>query len=157
MSQPQQLLNNLHDIHLPEPVSFWPPAIGWWLLALLVLVGIGLFVWMVRRKKRITWQKTALAQLQQLHASYQKNNKKDEFISALSVLVRRSAIAAHDRRRVANLTGDAWLKFLDNSGNTNIFTNGAGRALAVAPYSPNADIDAGQLKNAVEHWIHNNS
>ena len=29
-------LSELRDIHLPDPVSWWPPAPGWW-----IAVGIG--------------------------------------------------------------------------------------------------------------------
>jgi len=36
MSEENPLVN-LKDIHLPPPVSFWPPAPGWWILALLMI------------------------------------------------------------------------------------------------------------------------
>ncbi|MGB4246521.1 MAG: DUF4381 family protein, partial [Pseudohongiellaceae bacterium] len=31
-------LSQLADIHLPEPIGFWPPAPGWWVLLVLLLV-----------------------------------------------------------------------------------------------------------------------
>ncbi|MEX2365260.1 MAG: DUF4381 family protein [Pseudohongiellaceae bacterium] len=35
----QDPLSELADIHLPAAVSFWPPAIGWWILLALLLTG----------------------------------------------------------------------------------------------------------------------
>ena len=39
----------LRDIHLPGDAPFWPPAPGWWLLALLI---VALIVWGVVRAMR---------------------------------------------------------------------------------------------------------
>ena len=33
-------LADLRDIHLPQPISWWPPAPGWWILLGLLLVSI---------------------------------------------------------------------------------------------------------------------
>ena len=33
----------LRDIHLPGPIGWWPPAVGWWLVAALVLAGCALY------------------------------------------------------------------------------------------------------------------
>ena len=35
----EELLAQLADIHLPAEISFWPPAFGWWILALLLLIA----------------------------------------------------------------------------------------------------------------------
>ena len=39
----EELLAQLADIHLPAEVSYWPPAPGWWVLALLLL-GSGFYL-----------------------------------------------------------------------------------------------------------------
>ena len=49
-------LSQLRDIHLPEAVTFWPPAIGWWLLLALILIGLGFIyrqaiIAMIQRRK----------------------------------------------------------------------------------------------------------
>ena len=49
----------LRDIHLPEPIGWWPPALGWWILALLVILTIGLCIWLIRRITRKTAIKSA--------------------------------------------------------------------------------------------------
>jgi flagellar biosynthesis/type III secretory pathway M-ring protein FliF/YscJ len=51
----------LHDIHLPEPISFfWPLAPGWWLLLAFVLVLILVSIWILRFRKRNAAKRFAL-------------------------------------------------------------------------------------------------
>ena len=35
----EELLSQLADIHLPVDVTYWPPAIGWWVLVIFILTG----------------------------------------------------------------------------------------------------------------------
>ncbi|MBL4711699.1 MAG: DUF4381 domain-containing protein [Gammaproteobacteria bacterium] len=35
---------NLKDIHLPEPILWWPLAPGWWMVIALLFVAVGLLV-----------------------------------------------------------------------------------------------------------------
>jgi hypothetical protein len=61
------LLSQLKDIHLPDSVSFWPIAWGWWVLFLLLaLLIFGSSVWIFRYKKRNRYRKQALAAFDQL-------------------------------------------------------------------------------------------
>ena len=59
MKQPAPL--PLRDIHLPGPVSWWPPAPGWWLLAGLLLALAVLIVWWRRRRRRLRLAAVTLA------------------------------------------------------------------------------------------------
>ena len=38
-------LDQLRDIHLPEPISWWPPAPGWWILA---VASCALLAWILK-------------------------------------------------------------------------------------------------------------
>jgi len=144
----------LRDIRLPDPVSWWPPAPGWWLLA---VVLAALFVWIAVRVQRAHRQgrarRHALRQLKKLETQYDRDGDAVALARGLSVLVRRTMLAYAPRADVAGLAGDAWLDWLDNGLANPQFRLGAGRALAELPYrNPNSehgDIDVNTLLYAV--------
>ncbi|HAU18090.1 MAG TPA: DUF4381 domain-containing protein, partial [Marinobacter adhaerens] len=43
---PQDPLSQLRDIHLPETGGLWPPAPGWWVLAILLIAVLAALVWL---------------------------------------------------------------------------------------------------------------
>lgn len=151
-------LSQLRDIHLPAPISWWPPAPGWWLLAVLaVAIVLGLVV-MVRRRQRDNWRRSALLELAQLRQQYDLQlSAPQAIVSRLSVLLRRVAISCFPREEVAMLSGDKWLAFLDRSmGEGRPFQSDKGRLLAVVPYVPDASIPADamfELFTLCENWI----
>jgi hypothetical protein len=59
-------LAGLRDYHVPEAVSWWPPAPGWWLLAGLMLVLLGAGWWYYQRS---ALRRLALGELRQLERS----------------------------------------------------------------------------------------
>ena len=130
-------LAELRDWHLPEPVSWWPPAPGWWLaavlsLALLVLV---LRLWWTRRG-RTAPARAARAELGALRARLADGSDGRQFAAAISVLLRRLALVRYPPDQVAGLAGTPWLAFLDRTGGSGGFTQGPGRLLAEVPYRP---------------------
>ena len=68
-------LAQLKDIHLPDPISFWPPAIGWWLLALLLLSGLfTLCYFMLRYLSKHRYRRRAIKELKRIYQAYQNEN-----------------------------------------------------------------------------------
>ncbi len=150
----------LHDIHLPDAISWWPPAPGWWML-LATLIMLGFLGWfLLRRYKRGALRREALAQLQRIEAGFRADGDHVALARELSALLRRIAISTKKRDTVAGLTGDAWLRFLDEfNGDADKrsvapFQQGAGRILVTAPYSPAVDAAAIQeLLTICRDWL----
>ncbi|CAK0770601.1 conserved hypothetical protein [Gammaproteobacteria bacterium] len=150
-------LSQLHDIHLPAPISWWPPALGWWLLAFLVSVLIGLGVWLLRRHRAERWRRTALAELAQLRRRHQAGTvTAHDTVRSLSVLLRRVALTRFPRSEVASLNGEAWLTFLDGANgplrDEQPFQKGIGRVLVATPYMATAQVKAEELLKLAERW-----
>ncbi len=142
------LLNQLRDIIPPPDPGFWPPAAGWWLLAILmVLLPLGfryLLNLMSERHARqhITRDISLAATLQPEQAAIR-----------LSTLMRKVAISRFPHSSVAGLTGEDWLNFLDSSGETDQFTQGPGRLLITAPYERNHVCDVDSLTQVCMKWV----
>ncbi len=143
----------LKDIHLPEAVSWFPPALGWWLLVLCLPLVTAFLYWLYKRLTRQTALKSAkkiLATIQQDRLG--DNHKK---LSELSVLLRRVAISLNPRAEVASLTGAAWLAFLDSSLKDAPFSQGIGQCLSYAPYqkTPLTETQMNALIALCANWL----
>jgi len=149
-------LAELRDIHLPEPVSWWPPAPGWWILLTLccLLVLTGTFVWRRQKARRNKpAQKivvaAALAELDELDRALQGGEKKA--LEQLSSLMRRMAIKMDVK--TAGLAGEQWLQWLDSRWSGDEFVSGSGQVLIEAPYQAQRRADAVQLGRVCRQWL----
>ncbi len=150
-------LAGLRGYHLPDAVTWWPPAPGWWLLAgLLLVLVIALTLYLVRRRRRRAAARLALDELARLRADLKTQGNPGDFVRGLSRLLRRFALVRFPRRRVAGLTGAAWLEFLDAHGGDGRFSAHPGRLLAEAPYRSPAELPADEISDLVEKWIQRN-
>ena len=146
----------LRDIHLPEPVSWWPPAPGWWLLLItttVVIAAVFLFRYM---RRRTLLKRTVRRELDMLRAQYNDNHNRLQLVKSLSALMRRASISFYPRHRSAGLTGERWLQHLDATAPRKEFQHGAGRILARAPYLPARSMiqtDFDELFSLCEDWL----
>jgi MYXO-CTERM domain-containing protein len=112
--QAQDALANLRDIHLPAPVSFWPPAPGWWMVAgaaLALVAGI----WLWRRRRRTSLRRAVERELLALELAFLDGGDQADLAVGLSGVLRRVALVRFDRGAVASLHGDEWIAFLSNA------------------------------------------
>ena len=128
-------LQNLHDIVVPAPVSWLPPAPGWYALGLTILLLLlwGAMLW-YRRWKRNAYRREALAELDRFEAAFAGNGTVSELLPRLPELLKRTAIAAYGRGEVASLSGKSWLDFLDHSMGKPLFSGERGGLLLTCSY-----------------------
>ncbi len=149
-------LSQLHDIHLPPPVSSFPSGIGWWIIILLCLSIIIFFIhYLYNKQQQQLFRRLALTELQQIQTQSEYQNNPVLLLKALSDLLRRVAIIISPRTEVAQLTGQAWLRYLDKTGNTQEFTQGVGKVLLSGPYQKQLaeSLDKEALIQLIHKWI----
>jgi hypothetical protein len=100
-------LQDLKDIYTPAVIENWPPAYGWWLLLLLVVIGMCLLItWLVKVRKVRLSKRRALKALQQINGSDLDNT------SQLNQLLKRVAMTYFPHQNVQEMHGSQWTAFL---------------------------------------------
>lgn len=153
MQNASDALQDLRDVHMPDPISWWPPAFGWWMIMGLLILGGGLIFWAWAHRIRTRPRRLALAHLKKVKQQYAAKADDHWAITQLSHLVRRMALATFPRSRVAGLSGQSWLSFLDTTGHTNLFSDGPGQSLCSGPYQPHGMHAAAEVIPLIERWI----
>ena len=144
----------LRDLHLPEPIGWWPLAPGWWVVLALLAGALGYLAWRWYR----AWvfnapRRFALRELARIEAEYLEHRDPVVLGKQLSELLRRGMLAYAPRADIAGLTGEDWLAWLDSGMPVPYFHTEGGKSLLTLPYrDPQgdfSDIDVGALLAAV--------
>jgi len=157
-------LSELADIHLPEPIGFWPPAPGWWLLGLLA-IAVSLYFgrhylanWKVRRMCNF-----AIRELDKCLASYRaaiasapnetSEQLKLDFVNELNAVLRRVALKEFPQANLASLGGAQWIAFLRKHGDASLLTEDLANTLSQGRFAKHWDIDEQKLYQMAHQWI----
>lgn len=144
----------LHPLHLPEAVSWWPPAPLWWLLAVLALVILAMGIRALRSLVgRNVYRRRAAQELGAALNAWRKSDDSGAFAATASTILRRAALCRYPRPRVAPLHGKAWLEFLDSSGRMQEFASGAGSVIGESVYSAAPACDPPALERLCRRWL----
>jgi hypothetical protein len=151
-------LDNFHDIIVPPPVPFWPPAPGWYGVAAVLAAGLihALWCWW-RRWRANAYRRAALAELTLIGKASQAEPITGNPVAEMQTLLKRCALAAYPREIVAGLSGAAWSAFLDDrlASDNHVFRDRLGAILARGSYqqSPTSVDDSAAVLSACRHWI----
>lgn len=157
-------LSQLADIHLPEPLGFWPPAPGWWVLliilcALVYFVGKRLFAaWRLRRSCAF-----AIRELDKCLASYKQavtglpteqiDAAKLNFVNELNAVLRRVALKHFPDESLASLSGPEWIAFLRGHGNATLLDDKLASTLSQGRFAKQWEVDDQGLYRMAHQWI----
>jgi len=117
MNNTPQPANNPLDLLpppiLPAAVEAWPPAIGWWILAISLLLSIAAAsyaFWTWRRSTAL--KREAVKTLVLYHQKYTENHNEQQYLLSVNQLLRRFCLQQYPHLSCAKLSGQAWLDFL---------------------------------------------
>lgn len=106
-------LDSLRDIVELPPVSWWPPAPGWWVLVATVVAACAYGGWSCWRAWRANaYRRAARAELQFATSPGQ-----------IAAVLKRAALIANPRVDVASMTGLQWCDWLGTSAGIPISEN----------------------------------
>jgi hypothetical protein len=150
------LVEQLHDIEGLDLISWWPLAIGWWVV---IMIGLFIFcasVYFLVYILKTSWKKDAFQKLTRLEKELSETTAR-ETVMDLSEYLRRIALQRFSRKECAGLTGQAWLKWLTTNDPKNFDWEKKGNLLIEVPYAPaNISLSVKQIKDliqAVRRWV----
>lgn len=144
MATPQFDPQQLADIHLPDSISYWPIAPGWWIVAALMLILlIATLLWQKNRhsrrflnhNQRVKLLKSqAQNELKAIYSDYKNHNNAHESTRQLSVFLRRYALSLYPREKIASVIDEQWLQQLDKLSGSDQYSKKFAQLLTAVPY-----------------------
>ena len=96
ISPAQNPLAQLRDIHLPEPISWWPLAPGLWVALIIVIAALLIAAWLLyKRHNKNCYRRQALKQVDQFVADYQRHQQQQTLCQQLLSTLRRCLLSGN--------------------------------------------------------------
>jgi hypothetical protein len=164
-----ELLLQLRDIQPPPEPAWWLIAPGYFAITAF-LIGLFIIAWLLRRRQRNDrLAKLASLELQSIRAEYRQNHDVNLLAIKVSQWLKQVAMLAFPGSQLQSVTGEPWLKFLDQSlshdpghslgqnmnqdqGESH-FSRGCGRIFGAGVYQSSVDLDADRIFALCERWL----
>jgi len=137
-------LDNLRDIVELAPVSWWPLAAGWWVVIGLSVVAGSYFVFRTLRKWHANaYRRAAISEL-----------RENDDVAIVADILKRTALCAYPRTKVASLSGEAWCRWLGETGDQEV-SDSVAECLTKGVFGAASSGKSEELAAFAEHWIIN--
>jgi len=147
------LMAQLRDIHSAPPVPWWPPAPGWWVVALLILAVLLWFGRQLLARYRVHQRRQQmLGWIDHLNATIDPQKDPQAYLSTLNRVFKVVALRAFPEQQCAGMAGEEWTDFLQRNLNAKQFEE-ALSVLASGPYNPTPQFDSGIVSELARAWI----
>jgi cbb3-type cytochrome oxidase subunit 3 len=154
-ASPTADLSQLKDIHLPDAISDWPLAFGWWTLLILTILSLCVIVYFWRRYRVNNANKKAALQLLRLkYQRFKADSDSQAFLRHSNQILKRYCLQQYPA--AVSLSGLAWTDFLILHSAKTAFSKELTYAMSEGLYQQNCKYDADELYNACSGWLKNN-
>lgn len=137
----------LRDIQSADPAAFWPPAFGWWALAIVFLALLAWAIWQAFRRARREAERGRLRG----DVARALLDGDDNYLEAASTCLRRLLVRYGGMQDHTATIGDAWAQLLA-SPDPQRFRNVA-NDIAKGAYRPRQTTNRELIRELAFRWI----
>lgn len=153
MNPQDVLLQQLRDIHGAPEVPWWPPAPGWWVLALLLLIGVVLLIRHLHRRILVRKRRERLLHyIEWIESGVDPEQAPGQFLSDLNRVFKIVALRAFPDSGCAELRGSDWVRFISGKLPEGIESSEL-EALAEGPWQRSPSFEAASLAGLARQWV----
>lgn len=149
----QTLKQQLRDVHVPEAISWWPPAPGWWLvlIAALGLLIFALVRWRGYRRKN-QYRRIALTELGECFEAQLADQDSRRYLQSANAILKRCVISINPTPITVRANGAAWLELLESYYEKK-FNPETRAALSESVYRADSSCDISRIHPELVDWI----
>ena len=148
-------LQQLKPLHLPPDPSWWPPAIGWWILMLaLVILTAWISYRLVRFYRAMRPIRHGKHLLSGLYTSLKLGHISEaDFVHLSNQLIKRVLVPGLGKIKYSKLSGSQWLAELDSISGSKSFSEGDGKVLGNERFTRDFKVNCDKLYLALDQLL----
>lgn len=155
-------LNQLHDIVEAQAITWWPLAIGWWVMIVVAVFAItATAIHLFKKHQRLRYKREALQELQELQQRYfastpdlssdSGNREASKLNAEVNVFLKRVLSSHHHNSDFNTQTSKAWKSTLDKE--LPLLSEREKEILAFGHYTPKAERFDKALFDSLKKWL----